>query len=203
MSRLVIIGAGGQGKVACDIARKNAQYKDIVFLDDNVQGSVLGCPVVGKVCDINEFSLDSVFFIALGNPSIRKKIFNQLNSLSLEIVSLIHPQSIVGVDSEIGKGVLIAAGAVVGVSAKIGKGVIINTCASVDHDCEIGDFSHVAVGAHLAGTVKIGENVVIGVGVNVRNNLTICDDCIIGAGATVVSNISQSGTYIGIPAKRI
>jgi serine acetyltransferase len=33
--------------------------------------------------------------------------------------------------------------------------------------------------------------------------MSICDDVIIGAGAVVLSNITEKGTYVGIPAKRI
>ena len=34
MNRLMIVGAGGHGKVVADIATQNG-YSDIVFLDDN------------------------------------------------------------------------------------------------------------------------------------------------------------------------
>ena len=36
----------------------------------------------------------------------------------------------------------------------------------------------------------------------VNNNLSVCDDCLVGSGAAVVRNISEPGTYIGIPARR-
>ena len=35
MKKLVIIGAGGHGRVVADIARLNG-YEDIIFLDDDV-----------------------------------------------------------------------------------------------------------------------------------------------------------------------
>ena len=55
----------------------------------------------------------------------------------------------------------------------------------------------------MAGTVTVGENTWIGIGAAVSNNIDIASDCIIGAGAVVVKNISEPGTYIGIPAKKI
>ncbi|WP_458251695.1 PglD-related sugar-binding protein, partial [Ligilactobacillus salivarius] len=46
MKKLVILGAGGHGKVVADIAVKNG-YEEIVFLDDN-KTSCAGFSVVGK-----------------------------------------------------------------------------------------------------------------------------------------------------------
>ena len=93
--------------------------------------------------------------------------------------------------------------AVVNSSAKIGKGTIINTCASVDHDCEIGDFVHIACGAHIAGTVVVGNGTWVGIGASVSNNLSICGEVKIGAGAVVVKDITEQGTYVGVPARKI
>ena len=95
------------------------------------------------------------------------------------------------------------AGAVINPGTRLGKGCIINTCSSVDHDCVVSDYAHIAVGAHLCGTVAIGEGTWIGAGATVVNNVSICSDCMIGAGTVVIKNIEISGTYIGVPAKRI
>ena len=103
----------------------------------------------------------------------------------------------------LGTGTLVAAGAVINPGAVIGDGCIINTCASVDHDCVLEDFVHRAVGAHVAGTVSIGAGTWIGAGATVSNNLQICGGCMIGAGAVVIKSITESGTYVGVPAEKI
>lgn len=196
MNRLVIIGAGGHGKVIADIAQKNG-YEDIVFLDDNEDiVECAGYPVVGKISDV--FSIEGDVIIAIGNAKMREKIQKKLN-----VVSLIHPNAVISRRVKIGEGTVIMAGAVINSDVIIGKGCIINTCASVDHDCNLGDFSHISVGAHVAGTCKIGDRTWIGAGAIVSNNIDICNDCIIGAGAVVINNIENNGTYIGIPARRI
>ena len=64
-------------------------------------------------------------------------------------------------------------------------------------------YCHISVGAHVAGTVDIGDRTWIGAGATVSNNIRICGDCIVGAGAVVVRNIEETGTYIGVPAKRV
>ena len=52
MDRLIIIGAGGQGKVAADVAEKTGSYVEIAFLDDGSLSECLGHPVLGKVAEI-------------------------------------------------------------------------------------------------------------------------------------------------------
>ena len=197
MNRLTIIGASGHGKVIADIAVLNG-YKDIVFIDDNpnVQ-ECLGFPVVGKSTEAPEGDV----FVAIGNIKIRKKLMEFYSDRMQPI--LIHPAATIASDVEIGKGSVVMAGAVLNPGAKIGRGVIVNTLSSIDHDCVIGDYVHVAVGAHLCGTVNVGAETWIGAGATVSNNVDICCNCMIGAGAVVIKDINESGTYVGVPAKKL
>ena len=195
--QLVIIGAGGHGRVAQDIA--NNTYSKIVFLDDSdVRHESI--ELVGKTKDYVRYISDSDFFVAIGNNAVRKKIFCMLKDAGANIVSLIHSDAVVSNSVNIGAGSVVMAGAVINANANIGEGCIINTCSSVDHDCIIGDFCHISVGSHLAGTVKVGSRTFIGAGATVINNIDICDDCMIGAGAVVVKDIEKRGTYVGVPA---
>lgn len=194
--RLVILGAGGHGRVCAEIARLNG-YHDVVFLDDRL---VDGLPIVGKLSDYGKFIKDD-FFIAIGNNSLRHKLFDNIRKDGGTIVTLIHPQSTISTSVKIGKGCVVMAGTVVNTGVEIGNGVILNTSCSVDHDCKIDDFVHISVGAHIAGTVTIGQNTWIGIGAVVSNNILVTADCMIGAGAVVVKGINKSGTYIGVPAR--
>ena len=200
--KLVIVGASGHGKVIADIAKK-LDYSEIVFLDDDT--TVVECNgyrVVGTTKDVKNYK-SCEFIVAIGNAGIRKKIQNQLTNENLKITTLVHPNAVIGENVVLGKGTVVMAGAVVNPCVTIGNGCIINTCASVDHDCVIGDFAHVSVGSHIAGTVTIGECTWIGAGATIINNSNICGSCMIGAGAVVVKDITEQGTYIGVPAKRL
>ena len=198
---LVIIGAGGNGKVLADIAQLNG-YKKIIFLDDGKAGGYCGtyC-VLGPVKDAGNYP-DADFIVSIGNSAIREKFQCELIQQGLHVTILIHPASVVAKDTVIGPGCAIMAGAVVNPGAVLGAGVIVNTCSSVDHDCRIGDYAHISVGAHVAGTVNIGEHTWIGAGATIGNNLNITSNCMIGAGAVVVRDIIESGTYIGVPARK-
>lgn len=196
MRPLVIIGAGGHGRVIADIA-KLCGYQEIVFLDDaQIEG------VAGKVCDYTKYIQTSDFVVGIGNNSIREKIHQELSGSNAEIVTLIHPKAVVAEQVQLGRGTTVMAGAVINVGTVVGDGVVINTNSSIDHDCLIGDFCHVSVGASLCGTVRIGRQTMISAGATVIHNVTVCDNCMIGAGAVVIRNIDEQGTYVGVPARK-
>ncbi len=199
--QLVIIGAGGHGSVIADIARLNG-YEHILFLDDACKERVDGYPVMGKVADFVRYTADSDFFLAIGSNTTRRRLTEMLTGGGAHIRTLIHPSAVIGENVTVGKGSAIMAGAVVNPGTVIGEGVILNTCCSVDHDCRVDDFAHVSVGAHLCGTVTVGKGVLIGAGATVINNVSACDGVTVGAGAVVIQDITELGTYVGVPAKR-
>lgn len=199
---LIIVGAGGHGKVAADIAFK-VGYEDIIFFDNNDSiKECAGFQVLGK-SDMTERYKSWDFFVAIGNADRRQEISKILNEKECNIVSLIHPNAVISRRVKIGKGTVVMAGAVINSDAIIGDGCIINTASSVDHDCLVEDYAHISVGAHLAGSVHIGQKTWIGAGATVSNNIRICGECMVGAGATVIKNIDEKGTYVGGPARKI
>lgn len=200
MNRLIIIGAGGHGKVIADIALKNG-YENICFTDDMVKDNVMSFPVIGTCGDIG--CLDdgrTDFVIGIGDNAIRKKIAEKYH---VNWVSVIHPSAQIAVNAKIGKGSVVMANAVVNACAKVGKHCIINTGAIVEHDDEIEDYVHISPNAALGGSVCVGTLTQIGIGAAVKNNVQICGNCVIGAGAAVVRDIKEKGTYVGVPARKI
>lgn len=200
--KLVIIGAGGHGKVIADMAKLNG-YEEIMFLDDDTNKTMCGLyPIVGTSQDINQYKNDDVV-VGIGNNVIRRKITSQLLKEHYNVVTLIHPTAVIDETVQIGKGSIVMANVVINADTIIGVGCIINTSSSVDHDCIIHDFVHVCPGSHIAGSVIIGDNTWIGVGSSIINNLTITNDCMIGAGCVIVKELLESGTYVGVPARRL
>jgi len=199
--KLIIIGAGGHGKVAADIAKKMNRWEHIYFLDNDISlSSVLGIKIIGHSSDWIKYTDDHDLFVAIGNNSIRKNIITQLEHIKASIVTLIHPTAVLAEQVDISPGTIVMAGVVINSCTSIGKGSIINTCSSVDHDCIIGEYVHISPGVRIAGNVMIGGLSWLGIGSTVINNVEITGDCIIGAGSVVISNIIEQGTYLGIPA---
>ncbi|TCT12860.1 sugar O-acyltransferase (sialic acid O-acetyltransferase NeuD family) [Natranaerovirga pectinivora] len=203
-NRLLIIGASGHGKVVADIAIKMNKWQDIAFLDDDdsIKKS-MGLEVIGKTSDAYTYKDEADFFVAIGNNATRKKIQEKLEEEGVSVVKLIHPSTILGTDVEIGNGTVLMAGVVINSSGRIGKGCIINTSCSLDHDNLIGDYVHISPGVRLAGTVNISKECWIGIGSVISNNVNICSGCKLGAGSVVVKDITESGTYVGVPVRRV
>ena len=191
---VIIIGAGGHGRVVADIIKKSG---DCVFgfLDSDLSKQ----DVIGRVEDCVKY-FDKKFVIAIGNNAIRKKISQEYN---LEYYTAVHPSAVIGENVEIGEGTVVMANAVINPNTYIGKHCIMNTSSVTEHDNVISDYVHISPGAILCGTVKIGECTHIGAGTAVKNNVSITADVVVGCGGCVVKDINECGTYAGVPAKKI
>jgi len=202
--KLLIIGASGHGKVVADIAIKINKWQSIAFLDDDefIKTS-MGLEVTGKTADAFIYKDEADFFVAIGSNATREKIQEKLTNEGLNVVSLIHPSVVIGTDVEIGIGSVVMAGVVVNSSTRIGKGCIINTSSSLDHDNVIEDYVHISPGVRTAGSVEIGKRTWLGIGSVVSNSVIICSSCKVGAGAVVVKDITEPGTYVGVPVRRV
>ena len=200
MKEVVIVGASGHGKVVADIVLKSGD-KVFGFLDDNPEmgSEFCGFPVLGSINKWMYYK-DKFFILAVGSPQIREKISHIIQG---EFYTAIHPSAQLScIDVKIDEGTVVMANAVISSGAHIGRHCIINSSSVVEHDTRLSDFVHISVGAKVAGTVRIGIRTWVGIGACINNNLSICKDCMIGAGAVVVKSIEQSGTYVGVPARK-
>lgn len=201
--KIIIIGASGHGKVVGDIAKLNG-YKEILFLDDDSFKKTNGkYKVVGTTKDRGAYAEEYDFIVGIGNNSIRKRVTDKLLKSGISLITLIHPTAVIDETVSIGKGTVVMANAVINADSIIGNSCIINTAATIDHDCVIKDYVHISPGAHIAGTVNLGEGSWLGIGSTVINNIVISSKCIIGAGGLVNKDIEESGTYAGIPVRKI
>ncbi|MEG0661953.1 MAG: acetyltransferase, partial [Anaerovoracaceae bacterium] len=125
---VVILGAGGHGKVIADIVLKNGD-KVIGFLDDQQkEKSLLGMPILGKVSKISEFPKDIEFILAIGSNETRKFLAEKYR---VKWYTGVHPSAQIGLGAIVGEGTVIMANAVINPAAIIGKHCIINTGAVV------------------------------------------------------------------------
>lgn len=193
---VIVIGAGGHAKVVADIILLRGD-RLLGFLDDDItKKSIHGYPVLGTIASAISHP-EASFVIAIGDNEIRRQI---AHSMSLRWYTAIHPTAVIAPSAKVGRGSMVMPLAVVHSDAVVGDHSIINTASVVEHDDVIADFVHISSGVALGGTVRIDELSQIGIGSCVKHGVHICANCIIGAGAAVVSDVSEPGTYIGIPA---
>src|SRR4051794_11294296 len=169
---VVIVGAGGHGKVVLDILCAAGKVRPVGFVDADpaLAGTeVAGLPVFGAVNSLGKLRQQKVkgAVVAIGDNRTRLGYAATVLEYGLELVSAIHPAAVVSPRAVVGRNVVVAAGAVVGTDARLGDSVIINTSGVVDHECEVGEGSHVCPGALLAGRVRVGKRAFIGMGAKV------------------------------------
>lgn len=152
--RLIILGAGGHGKVVADLARQTGQYEKIFFLDDNSQDA----EVLGKCSQYLEFqSADTEMYPAFGNNTVRIQWENKLLESGIRLAKIIHPLAYVSPLAEVASGCVVMPYAVVNTGTKIRKACIINIGAMVDHDCILEEGCHLAPGAIVKGENHLSE----------------------------------------------
>jgi UDP-N-acetylbacillosamine N-acetyltransferase len=199
---ILILGFGGHARSVADVAI-DAGYAEVVFIDKAVRpGERLGSfPVVAALPrNVDE---NWITFPAAGDNALRREQLEVIWSRGLACASIISRRAYLGYEAEVQTGTFIAHHAHVGPSASIGRGAIINIAAVIDHESRIGDFTHISVNTTVAGRCSIGNLVFIGAGATVIDRIRIVDRVIVGAGATVVNDITEPGTYVGSPARRL
>ena len=203
MKKLLILGAGGQGKVVLDLALTCEEWNEISFLDGGKIGEkVLGYSVIG---DFREYEVIigqyTHAIVAVGNNDLRLKLTEALLETGYEVPIFIHPSAVVSQFSSVGSGTIVMPQAIVNVSAQVGKACIVNTGVIIEHDCQVGNGVHLSPSATLGGTVSVGDKSWICLGAKVINNITIGESVIVGAGAVVVDDIEDGMLVVGVPAK--
>lgn len=204
--RIVIIGAGGHGKVVLDILRAAGGVEPVGFLDADpaLAGTqVCGLAVLGPANLLPGLRRQKVkgAIVAIGDNRARDQYAALVREHGLELVSAIHPRAYVSPTAVLGTNVVVAAHATVCVDARIEDSAIINTAAVVDHENLIGRGSHIGPGALLAGRVRVGPLAFVGMGAKVLQCRTIGEGATVGAGAVVRQDVPPGATVVGVPAR--
>ena len=174
MKRIILIGNGGHSKVIKDIIDESPDYTVVGFLDNKFSSyEEDGNCFYDNLDNIQLYSEDYYFCLAIGNNVIRYKLFKEMQLHKNRFPSLIHSTASVSQSAQIG----------------------------FEHDNFIEDYVHISPNATLAGNVEIGKRSHIAIGASVLPQIKIGSDCIVGAGATVINNVNDKQTVVGTPAK--
>jgi acetyltransferase-like isoleucine patch superfamily enzyme len=119
----------------------------------------------------------------------------------------------IGDDCFIGPFTEIQKTARIGARTRVQSHAFICEMVSIGEDCFVGHGvmfinDTFSIGGPARGQREIWRSTTIGNRVSIGSNATIlpiriCDDVVIGAGAVVTKNITEIGTYVGNPARRL
>ena len=210
MKNIIIIGAGGFGREVewlierINNSRQEIEWNILGYADDNLErGTRVGNSKV--ICSTDEllyYDEEVSIVIAVGNAVTRKKIYDKIKeNTNITFPNIIDP-SVIGEASVIGEGNIICAGTIITVNVTIGNFNIINLHCTIGHDDVLKDFITVYPGVNISGCVNVDSFVEIGTGTKIIQQKDIKDNIIVGAGAVIVNDLNESGTYVGVPARK-
>ena len=156
--KLLIIGAGGHGKVVAEIAR-DCGFEETAFLDDFSSEAIGKTEDIEKLRDSFEYA-----FVGIGNNEIRKNLIERLKKADYSVPTIIHPTAYISPSAEIKYGTVVEPKAIVNANSHIGVGCIISVGAIVDHDVTVGDCAHINSGSVVKAGAKIDSFIKIEAG---------------------------------------
>ncbi|MEO7975763.1 acetyltransferase [Flavobacterium sp.] len=207
---MLIVGAKGFAKEVLQVVQQLNQLENLVFFDDlneDIKGNLFeNFPILKTPADAVEYfkTLDNRFTIGIGNPALRKKLYDKFILFGGGFTSVISPLADIGFyDVQIGQGTNILSGAILSNSVKLGMGCIIYYNSIITHDCNVGDFVEISPNATLLGRCKVGSFSQIGANATILPDVVIGKNVIIGAGSVVTKDIPDNCVAVGTPAKII
>jgi sugar O-acyltransferase (sialic acid O-acetyltransferase NeuD family) len=190
--KLALFGYGGHAReVACQIDQKVTFFVDDQYAND-----------VAK--PISKFNPQKyAMIVAVADSKDRFDIVKRLPK-ETQYFTFIHPSvQIMGDNIEMGEGSFIGANSILTTNIKLGKHALLNRGNHIGHDCIIGDYFSMMPNAVVGGNVTIGDNAYLGSCSNIKEKINITSNVLIGMNAAVVKDITESGTYVGVPTKKI
>lgn len=205
---MIIVGAKGFAKEVLEIVHQLNQLENLVFYDDvNIElpeKLFNQFPVLRNLeqAEIYFKTVDNRFTIGIGNPVLRKKLYDKFSAIGGVFTSTISPLASIGhYNVKIGEGCNILANSIFSNSVKIGNGCIVYYNSIITHDCIIGDFVEMAPSVTVLGRCVIGDYSQIGANVTILPDVKIGKNVIVGAGSVVTKDVPNNCMVVGIPAK--
>ncbi len=206
---MIIIGAKGFAKEVLQVLEED-DLSTIVFYDDissDLPEKLYGkFPILKSTEEaLNYFkTIDDRFTLGIGNPILRKKMYDKFKALGGKFISTISINVTMGsFGVEIGEGSNILSGSIFSNSVIIGKGCIVYYNSILTHDSIIGDFVEISPSVTVLGRVMIGSYSQLGANSTILPNINIGKNVIVGAGSVVTKDLPDNCVAVGIPAKII
>lgn len=204
---MLIVGAKGFAKEVLEICHQNNLLDNLVFYDDvntDIGDSLYSFPILKSLEEAKSYfkTVDKRFNIGIGNPLLRKMLYEKFSDIGGEFFSLISNSTSIGsYGNHFGEGCNIMQKCSITNGISMGKGVLINQLSSIGHDSVIGDFVEICPSVSVSGNCVIKRNSFIGTNAVILPDITIGENVVVGAGSVVTKDVPDNCTVVGIPAK--
>ncbi len=210
MKNVVLFGGGLHTNYCIDIIKKEGKYTIVGIIDSikNIGEELFGYTVIGRQEQLKELiSRYDIHagIITIGDNWSRKIVSDCILSQipDFKFVNAIHPSTIIGMNVQMGSGIVVMAGCIINPNSKIGDFCFMATGSQLEHDCFLDDFASISAGSITGGKVTIGKYSAIALGVVIMDRINIGENTVVGSGALVTKDLPDNILAYGSPAKII
>ncbi len=195
----VLIGGGSSAIQSLDLVKLDGTLKPMGYMSREVENPLdfLGIPRLGGTSESDFEAIAKAygahkFVLTPGSsPKFRFFALEMSEKLGFELVTLIHPSTILGTNTIVGRGTLIFGGVHIGSDTRIGAGCYISSNSTIEHHNVIGDAFCTGPNFSTSGCVRLGNRVRAGISVSLEPNLDVGDDVLIASGQIITRSISS------------
>ena len=178
--KLLLIGAGGFGRMVAEQAV--LQYDDCAFVDDGqaVGTEICGIPVVGGLVDLPKLRKDyTLLVVGIGNNQFRAQVYEKAKALDFAFPNIVAPSAYVSPFAEVGCGCVLLQNVCIQNGASVGNGVLLNAGTEVHCDATVGNFALIYTNSVIRTGATVGDFARIG------SNATVCNNAVVSDGADI------------------
>lgn len=194
--KLVIIGAGETGQIACEYFTVDSEYDVVGFAVDRqfiTSEFISGLPVIPlDELEIKFPPTEYWAFVAVSSTKlnrVRSSLYVELKNKKYRLASYISSRAFVWRNAQIGENCFIFEDNTIQPFVKIGNNVVLWSGNHIGHNSKIQDHCFLSSHVVISGFCDVGEYSFLGVNSTVINNINIGKDCFIGAGALIQKDI--------------
>lgn len=192
--KIILLGAGKHAESCIDVIESTKKYKilGLIGKKNEIGKLVLGYKVIlddKNIVSLKNKNIDVV--VSLGqikSAEKRKKFYNILKSIKINIPLIVSPLAYVSKYSKIKDGTIVMHGAIINSNVKIGENCIINSNALIEHGVKIGDNCHISTSVTINGGVTVDDEVFVGSGSIIREEIKIKKKSIVPMGTKLLKN---------------
>lgn len=206
--RIAFLGSGEMAKHIAHYMIEDNQFDVVGYFDDYTQkGEIVnGFPILGKLDEVETALEENIFdelinAIGFTRMEYRKELFERFEN-KVPFATFIHSSCLVDSTAKIGKGVVVFPFCILYLDAVVEDNVFIQIRSYVT-DSIVKKHTMISGTVSIAGRVEIGECCNIGISTTVSNDVKVCNYVRTGAGCIVNKDITEPGTYVGVPARKI
>jgi len=164
--RIAVLGAGTLAAFIIDIASRGARFEVAGQYDDRYPELTHcnGAPVLGRLDDV---PAGTALAIGVGEPRLRKELFERFTALDCTFPALIDPSCVVCASARVAPGVILGPLSTVLAGSEILEAVCVLGHVSINQDVRVGAFALIGAGALIGNGARIGDGAHIGLGARV------------------------------------